>query len=347
MACRWMESFDIDFNSTNMPRKYDNTSGSFSTSTGRLQQASGLSNSGGSTPIFRTKDLGAQRTWFIGIAMKPATLSAEQKICILQNGANEQVSLWIVPGTTGKCKFRVKRGSTTLITTANEYSNGFWCYVEWKTILDTNGADGTVELRVNESVDGSATGIDTTNDASGTANKVQFELRHDSGQWLYDDVYICDDQTANNNTYLGDRCVEGKLATAEGNRNQWTPNSGTTHFNRINEGTTDDDSSYLYVPNNQDGKVELFTIADVTQIVGTVNAVQISYQLRMDSSGTDKVRLIFRSGGGAEATGPDQTVSSVAGYVWYQEIYDQDPVAAAAWTVANFNAMQIGLESRP
>lgn len=347
MTVRWMESFDIDFGTVNMPRKYENTSGTFSTSTGRLQQLCALSQVSGSKPVFRTKDLTSRGTWFIGMACKPQTLNAEQKICILQDGTAEQVSFWIVPGSAGKSKFRVKRGSTTLITTANEYTNNFWVYIEWKVILDTTGSNGTVELRVNESVDGSSSGIDTTNNGTSVANKVQWELVHDNGQWSWDDFYVCDDQGSVNNSYLGDRCVEGKLPTADGNRNQWTPNSGTTHFNRVSETATDDDSTYLFVPNNQDGKVELFVIADLTTIVGTVNAVQISFQCRMDSSGTDKVRLIFRNGGGSEATGPDQTVSSIAGYQWFQEIYENDPVAAAAWTVSSFNAMQIGLESRP
>lgn len=347
MTVRWMESFDIDFSSTNMARKYENTAGNFGTSTGRLQQASGVSQQSPNVPVFRTPSLTAQRTWFIGMAMKPATLNAEQKICILQNGANEQVSFWIVPGSSGKVKFRIKRGSTTLITTANEYSNGFWAYIEIKIVIDTGAADGSAEIRVNESVDGSASGLDTSNDASTTANKVQWQLQSDNGTWLYDDFYVCDDQGSINNSYLGDRCVEGKKPTADGNRNQWTPNSGSNHWDRVSESTSDDDTTYLYVPNNQDGKVELFTIADLTTIVGTVNAVQISFQCRMDSSGTDKVRLIFRSGGGSEATGPDQTVSSIAGYQWFQEIYELDPVAAAAWTVSAFNAMQIGLESRP
>lgn len=346
MTCRWIESFDIDYSTTNWPRKYENTSGALTQTTGRLQQLAAASVVPAS--VFRTPVLSAQRTWFLGMACKPQALSAEQKICILQNGTAEQVSVWIVPGSAGKSKFRVKRGSTTLITTANEYTNNFWVYIEVKVILDTGGgADGTVEIRINESVDGTATGIDTTNDASTTANKVQWELRHDIGAWSWDDFYVCDDQGAVNNTYLGDRCVEGKKPTADGNRNQWTPNSGVNHWDRVSESVTDDDGTYLFVPNNQDGKVELFQIADLTTIVGTVNAVQISFQCRMDSSGTDKVRLIFRSGGGSEATGPDWTVTSIAGYQWFQEIYETDPVAAAAWTVSAFNAMQIGLESRP
>lgn len=346
MTVRWMESFDIDYNATNWPRKYENTSGGIATTTGRLQQLAALSAVPAS--VFRTTDLTAQRTWFIGMACKPQTLSAEQKICVLQNGANEQVSIWIVPGSAGKTKFRVKRGSTTLVTTANEYTNNFWVYIEVKIVLDTGGGvDGSAEIRVNESVDGTVSGVDTTNHGSTTANKVQWELRHDASQWSWDDFYVCDDQGSINNTYLGDRCVEGKKPTGDGNRNQWTPNAGSAHWDRVSESSTDDDSTYLFVPNNQDGKVELFQMADLATIVGTVNAVQISFQCRMDSSGTDKVRLIFRSGGGSEATGPDKTVSSIAGYQWYQEIYEQDPVSASAWTVAAFNAMQIGLESRP
>lgn len=347
MTLRWIESFDIDFNSTNWPRKYENTSGAFSTSAGLFSPLAAVSQSGGSVPIFRTKDLTAQRTWFIGIRIKPQTISAEQKICILQNGANEQISLYLVPGSAGKTKLRVKRGSTTLGTTSSEFANGFWIYVEWKGVLDTGASDGSTQIRVNENVELTVSGADTTNDAAGTANKVQFELRTDSQQWLADDIYIADDQGARNNTYLGDSVVEGKKPNANGNRNQWTANGGSNHYDRVNESVTDDDTSYLYVTNTQDGKVELFGIEDITQITGSVYGVQISYQLRMDSSGTDKARLIFRSGGGSEATGSDQTVSQIAGYAWYQELYEQDPVAAADWTVASFNAMQIGLESRP
>lgn len=347
MTLKLIEGFDIDVG--DRASIYEAVAGSFGTTTGRFGEGLSLqSNSGGNGPVFRTKNMGDHATWIIGLAFKPATMNAEQKVAAINNDTNEQVSLWVVPGSTSsKVKFRVKRGSTTLGTSANEFTTTFWAYVEVKVVLDTDGTNGSFSLKVNEAVEASGSGIDTTDHGSSVANKVHYTFLRDNGFYEVDDMYVCNGAGAKNNDFLGDQKVEGKLPNAEGNRNQWTPNSGSVHFNRVNEATLDGDSTYLFISSSSDGQVELWGFPDITHIVGDVKGVQIRWAARIDSSGNDKMRPIFRSGGGSEATGTEVTVTSVAGYEWFDQIYEDNPVIAGAWTVADFNAMQIGLESRP
>lgn len=346
MALKWIESFDTDV--TDFSSIYENVSGTFTTTTGRLQGLGILSRST-TWPIFRTKNMGNHGTWIVGIAIRPENQAAEQKLFTILNDTNEQISVWLAPGSIStKIKFRVKRGSTTLGTTANEFTNGFWGYLEVKVVLDTTGSDGSVTLRYNEASELALSGIDTTNHASSVANKVEFNVQHGTSQFAVDDIYICDGSGAKNNDLLGDQAAEGKLPNADGNRVQWTRNSGSSgHFTYVDDATLDNDTTFLFVPNTSNGLVELWGFPDISQITGDVKGVMLRWAARMDSSGTDNMRPIFRNGGGSEATGTQVSVTSIAGYEWFQQIYEDDPVAAAAWTVSSFNAMEMGLESRP
>jgi len=344
MSVKWIEGFDIDYNSTNWPRKYAAVANaSYSTAAGRVTGLCAAALNPGTS--WTTFSLGLFRTWIFGIAIKPATIDSEVKIATLQNDGNEQISLWMVPGTSGKTKFRIKRGSTTLGTSTHQFTNGFWAYVEVKVTLDTDGTDGSVELRVNTDTEILVTGADTTNyNTDRHADSMNFNLSTNNGQFFFDDIYIANDQDGINDDFLGDRMVEAMLADGNGSTQQWTPNTGS-HYSRVNEGVADDDTSYVSIAIDDPGKIELFTFSDITTITTEINAVQVTHSARIDASGEAAYRLRFKNGGDV-ANGPDQSVTMIDGYTWFTEIYNEDPTISGPWTVENFNAMEFGIESR-
>lgn len=347
MAVKWIEGFEIDYQ--NFLYKYPVWNGNHpGLNSGRLGGRSYRSAQASGTLVeFTTENLGDKATRIVGMAIFPLVLSSEQKIFVFQDDAAEQISVWMLPGSGGKTKFRVKRGSTTLGTTAAEWTNGFWLYLEVKHVCDTDGTDGSVELHVNEGTALTISGADTTDaGVGGTTNCIMFRLITDSQAWRMDDVYVCDDADGINDDFLGDRCVEAHFTESNGDTIEWTPNAGS-NFNRLSEEVLDGDTSFNSIANNQDGKIDLFNISDITTITTEVNAVQITFAARMDSSGDDNFRAKFKNGSAVTADGPDHFVDSIAGYQWFREIYNLDPTTAAAWTVAGFNAMQIGYESRP
>lgn len=353
MAVRWIESFDHDFGDTaSVTQKgWTIVSGSWQTTGGRWQ-GTAMRNNNPTPGVFKTPNLGNQGTWILGMSFRMASFSgsfSETKIAALFNAANEQISLWVV-GTSGQYQFRVKRGSTTMATSSKLIRSGFWITVEWKVVLDTNGSNGSVEVKLNEISELLVENTDTTDHASTVANALQIEASNPSGgnEMHFDDLWLLDGTGGALDNYLGDRIVEGKLPTADGNRNQWTikPGGGGSHVGQVSEAIIDNDSSYLYVLDTADNLVELFVWPDVNAIASAINAVFLYFDLRIDTNASDKVRPIFRNGGGTEDTGTEVTIDEDQAYKRFTEIFLQDPTIDAAWTPSNWNAMQVGLESR-
>lgn len=352
MALLWVESFEDDLSSGAYAQKgWTLVSGSsYSLPAGRWQ---GLCISGGSsTPVvFQTPNLGNAGTMIVGFSFRETAFTgshSEVKIATFLNGTDEQISLWVV-GTSGKIQFRVKRGATVIGTTTKSWESGYWIWVEFKAVFDTTGSNGSIEVRVNKISELLVENIDTTDHGSTVANVFEFQVANPSGGQAIalDDLFVLDGTGGSLNDFLGDRIVEGLNPSGDGNRNEWTRSSASgQHHDYVDEVIIDDDGTYLWVPNTSDGLVELFTFPTLSAIAGAIDAVFLYWDLRMDTNGQDKVRPIFRNGGGAEATGTEVTIDEDQSYIRFKEMFLQDPTIAGAWTVSNFNAMQMGLESR-
>lgn len=353
MALLWVEGFEVDLNTTNLARKYASFSNTgLLGSTGRW---GGISLRGDTfNTVMKTPNLGNKSVAIMGcniLIPAPTANITERVIFTLYDGANDQIALYWLTDASGNLQFRVKRGSTTLATTANSWNPRFWNLVEFKVILDTNGSNGEVEVKVNSISELLVQNTDTTNAASLVWNQFQITCTAPaSTSFQIDDVYLIDTSGAKNNTWLGEHAIEGFVPNGNGNRNQWDtgPTPGqANHFTFVDDGTINDDTDFLFVANTDDGKVELFAWSDSTFLTDPVHGLFLEYDLRMDTSDQDKVRPIFRNGSNVEATGTQVTCAQVASYQRFIEIFENDPTIAGAWTVTNWNAMQIGLESRP
>lgn len=350
MALLWIEGFEADTNVFDYTQKYEAHSGSLGFAAGRWG-GNGLNFATSPGVEFRTPNLGNRSNAIMGGNFRVnagGSNSSEQKLFALLDGTNEQLCLyWFT--TAQKIQFRVKRGSTVVATTSASWSTGWWILVEWKVVLDTNGSNGSVEVRVNGISELLVENTDTTNHGSLVWNRAYFASSSQSGgdpTGRLDDVYVLDDAGAKNNTWMGEHPIEGMAPTANGNRNQWTPSSASAnHFSFINENQIDFDTTYLFVHNTDDGLVELFTWGDSTFLVDPVHGLFLEYDLRMDTGGQDNVRPKFRNGSSIEANGTTVTINQVSAYKRFIEIFENDPTIAGAWTVANWNAMQVGLES--
>ncbi|MEX0594927.1 MAG: hypothetical protein WD512_00370, partial [Candidatus Paceibacterota bacterium] len=117
-----------------------------------------------------------------------------------------------------------------------------WYFIEFSSRLTISGADTIVDvsLRMNNVLvaSGSHTLVGE--------NKPTFNrLRFGGGRFepdLFDEFYISDVFE----DWQGDQRLRILRPDANGNSQDWTPNSGTDHFDRINEASKDDDTSYLH-----------------------------------------------------------------------------------------------------
>ena len=126
------------------------------------------------------------------------------------------------------------------------------------------------------------------------------------------------------------------LPASDGSYNSFTPNSGTTHYNRVNQAQADDDTTYNAGTSGKDS-YRTATAAGG----GTIAAAQVVAVARKDDAGSHTARVIAKTGAG-ELAGP--TVSVGDTYNFIGGIFATRP-DGQPWTDADFqNSAEFGIE---
>lgn len=219
------------------------------------------------------------------------------------------------------------RGGTAIATSSNVMSLNTWYVIELQATIDPSA--GYAEVRVNGVMWANFTG-NTRQTANSYSNQIGIAFATSNGDVWLDDFYC-----RNDTTWMGELSIPADLPNAEGDTQQWTPNSGTAHFSRVNEASAhDSDTSYL--SDLTPGNVDLFKFAARTIAgSGSVVAIAISYYARKDDVGTRQIAEACKSGGSVFA-GATQTMAG--GYNFFQEIRETDPATSAAWATSAVGA---------
>lgn len=231
----------------------------------------------------------------------------------------------------------VRRGSaTTLGRTANfVFPNTGWFYVEMKVVIHDSA--GTVEVRVDNNVVLNLTGQDTRNAGTdGLIDTVGIGGRFTS--WTVRDIYILNGLGSTLNDFLGPQVMQSRVVDGAGDSTQWTPNTGS-NFQAVDETNPDDDTTY--VESDVAAERDSYTVTDFT-IPDTINAVQSFCIPRYLDAPLDVATYLRRS-----STNADGTAETPAGGYGSRgfEVWETDPIAAAAWTLTNLNGTQVGIVS--
>lgn len=231
---------------------------------------------------------------------------------------------------------RVSRGSTAgtnvIASSAAGVLNqdGSFHYVEFTFNLHASTGSATVK------VDGitviSATGL---NSKGGTTTAIaSFGLGSTDYNTL-DDFYVTDGAS------LGERRIVACRPSADTATADWTPNSGSPHFSRVNETAADGDTTY--VSSSTVGHKDLYDCDNLPTSPTTIDGVRIISAARKDDAATRTYRQLLKSSS-TTANGADVGVNS--SYTMAESQFLTDPATSAAWTASGVNAMQIGIELR-
>ena len=197
MTVEYIDGFDrANTYASLVLRGWFGTNTTWAATTGRNSQGSALrKTAGGEAYLDRFLPGGAKASRVIGVAVRVNGLTSGYRLVSLVDGATEQLVL----ATSGTGALEVKRGSTSLGTSAVLWSNpsglGVWKYVEFvSTIHNSTGSyavyvDGVSVL--------SGSGIDTQDTANASANVLRIGFNGNALTDL-DDLYVGD-------TRLGDR----------------------------------------------------------------------------------------------------------------------------------------------
>jgi hypothetical protein len=337
MTLHWVEGFETHATSTYLGRKYAAAGGTLSAATGRLFGNAITIN--GAAGQFTTPSFGVQNTWIIGFGFKVTTSVLGSPTVTIMSGATEQCSISIVSSGAGYV-WRIRRGSTTIATSATVRSLATWYYVELKVTV-RDGTDGVYELRVDETADISGSGVNLANTGADGADVFQFSATSSNTAW--DDIYICDDQGSINNNFQGDSAVRGILPNGDGASTALTPSTGTSHFALVDDTATapTPDTDYNRAVNV--GDRDLYAYENLTgQLNGPIVGVMVTSDMRMETTGTGQMKVVVRQGG----VNYDQATHTVngTGVRAYTQIIENSPDDAAPWEVADLDNAQIGVE---
>lgn len=258
-------------------------------------------------------------SYTFGFAFKDAGLSGTNPIFSMNDVSTAQITIHYNASTR---VFSVKKGATTL-GTGSAVSTG-WHYVEIKATIGTSNA---VDVHVDEVSDISLTGVNTQ--STGNAYVSGFSFHGTENVYLIDDIYAFDDSN-----FLGIMVVEGLRPYLAGTNSSWSTGS-TPNFSAVAEL----DNRFVYA-SDVDTK-DTYVVKNLTRISDSILGVCMQVETRnTDDTSHDVSSVVLLHN--SEEISDAQTVSAVNDRT-LSFLYEVNPVTTDAWTVADVNESQFGI----
>ena len=280
-------------------------------------------------PGARTTAGFAKRIWLPSL---PPNVNSVPSFGFLDAGNNVLVSMVIDP--IGRIAVYTGRSNGTLLAvtsgpviTANAYQ-----HVEFKA---TAGLSGSFEVRVN----GIQVLTGTGNTGAGSYYQYGIDGVGDPATLIYylKDLVVWDSTGTYNKDFLGSVNVLDLLPNSDVSF-PWTPSSGTTGYNLIND-LPPSDTSYIQAAFPLPSP-SVFGIQDLPADVTSVKAMISCVRVEKIDGGDGNLQASLKSGA-STTLGSDRPVT--VAFTYYQDIFEVDPATSAPWTPTAANAAQLQL----
>lgn len=228
-------------------------------------------------------------------------------------------------------------GSTVIASYNSVFYTNTWYYLEIMATIASSG--GLCQVRLNGLTVINFTGT-TKNGGTGTTIDA-FELGSWSaggGQCYFDDLYICDNTGATNNTFLGDVRIQTLLPTAAGSSTQLAPTGSANNYANANDVP---DSTATYNSSSTVGNRDTYAMGDLLASTGTILGVQESLHAFKTDAGSASMKAALLSGATLAYDTPQNLGDTVA---WSGAVREVDPNTSTAWTTVGVNAVELGGE---
>ena len=289
---------------------------------------------GGGHWVHLTKAFNAHASWGIAFGYRAvSTLYVNGTICGFDDSATNQVQVQVNVDQT----FSITRNGTVLGTSTETIPINTYAHLEFRATI--HPTTGSVALYKNGAlIIGPLTNQNTRSTANSTANIVRIGSNTVTGGTTgiyldYDDIIVYDGQTtdAYGNTAIvgpiGDRSVLARALASDSTYTDFTPNSGTTHYNRLTETMPDGDTTYN--ESSTVGHRDSFLPAALAGTITAVNAKSIVSFARKTDVGSRQAAYFWRLGG----TNYDHPTAIDLGdsYQYHMRIAEKNPASGAAW----------------
>ncbi len=301
----------------------------------------------GSGYVEQMRPIPATTQLTMGVAVKLTTdfgLSGGFLISLFGDAGAAQHLTLVSDATTKEVVLRLGSQTGTVIATSGKVMTlNVWAYFEIQaTIAD---AGGTCVVRMN----GSTTPIinysgDTKNGGTGTsityvacgAYRAGLVVSNEAA--AFDDLYILDGTGGSHNTFLGDVRIASLQPDGAGIDTQLTPTGSATNWQNVDEtpySTTDYNGSAIV------GQRDTYALADLPGTITTVHALQSNIVAAKSDATTASAKIPIRTGGTLYY---GQTTALSTSYLTYSDVHQINPNTSIAWTPANVNGLEAGME---
>lgn len=248
---------------------------------------------------------------------------------------SRQFALHYLPG--GALGIGTGIGTPTIVyTTPSSLVPATWNYIELEFTIGNSAA---INIYVNGSLFGSATGLDTQTQAGSTYDLFMFGTFGSTGYGFvanFDDVYLTDTPTR-----LGERRVVTVVPASDSTPSQWAASGGAVApYTMVDEALCNADVDYIF--DTTIGDRSVFNMASTGATPLSVSAVQLGSYTRKTDTGPRAMQLEYVTAGGTAYTSSDFVLS--ASYARQLRLLETNPATSTAWTPTEANNLKVGVK---
>ena len=222
-------------------------------------------------------------------------------------------------------------GDGTVLGTTTEVMSATWTYIE--VYVKVDDAAGVVTIKFNGTEVLALTAVDTRNGGNATFDR--FPIGGGTTNTWFDDLY------ASSLGFAGPIGIYNRAPSGAGTVAQFTRGGSDSGFNwsQVDEVGPNSDTDYNL--SSTVGHKDSYAAANLPDSAGAVRGVDVYAFAKKSDTGsrTFKNRIIS---GGNPFSGSSKTPTT--DYLYYDNLWAQDPDTSADWIQADVDALEIGLE---
>lgn len=275
----------------------------------------------------------AMRRWLTSLPSNNNEIDVP--ICFNDGSNNILVKLQI--NSTGSITATNGAGTALGTTTGPVIVANAWQHIEAKVFFHATA--GTVEVRVEGVTVLALVAQDTLGGQAGPCAQIANRNNSGAGNEHYLKDYIIWDNSGMSNTDFLGSCAVISLTPSSDVSLNWTPSSGATGWNLINESPPNDDTGYIQAPTPPPAAA-VFGLTDLPAHVTSVKALMTLVRSRKTDGGDGNLQVSMVSGG-STTNGTDRPITTA--YTYWSDLFPLDPATAAAWLPSAVNAANLQL----
>lgn len=325
MTVLWIDGFDYYGSSLTPATRYTIGSGGYGQfATGRL---GGKAIQGGFSAMHFLDT--ARSTMSLGFGYKCTATPSTGSERGIYHWANSSGTIICSLTLNSLGQFKLYRGSTagTLLgTTTGAITTGNWGYLEIE--FTRNASTGACNIYLDGTQIMALTGVNT-----GADDILLMGFDNLNVQDFVDDYYV-----VSGTTKLGEQRVMTLRPDADTAQKDFTPDSGSDNYARVNESPMDGDTSY--VTSSTDAAEDLYTLSDLPITPASITAVQAIVAAKKDDAATRGISTVLH--GSTDTVGTAKGLST--SYLVIADLYETNPETSAAWTASDVNGLEAGMK---